>query len=67
MKLINIWIINCVRATAVIFDTRTGCSCESVDVFETENVSTWGELEPPMKWKKVYSYITIENNAYTTE
>ena len=24
-----------------------GCSCESVKVFETENVSTWGGLEPP--------------------
>ena len=24
-----------------------GCSCESVKVFETENVSTWGALEPP--------------------
>ena len=24
-----------------------GCSCESVKVFETENVSTWEGLEPP--------------------
>ena len=24
-----------------------GCSCESVKVFETENVSTWGGLQPP--------------------
>ena len=24
-----------------------GCSCESVKVFETENVSTWGGLGPP--------------------
>ena len=41
---VNIWNVNCVRATAFIFDTGTG---ESVKVFETENVLTWGGLEPP--------------------
>ena len=40
---VNIWNVNCARTTAFIFDTRTG---ESVKVFETENVSTWGGLEP---------------------
>ena len=29
------------------FRHRNGCSYESVKVFETENVSTWGGLEPP--------------------
>ena len=46
---VNIWFVNCAQAAAFIFDTRTGgCSCESVKVFETENVSTWGGLEPPI-------------------
>ena len=43
---VNIWYVNCARATAFIFDTQTDVS-ESVKVFETENVSTWGGLEPP--------------------
>ena len=30
----------------IIFDKWT-CSWESVKVFETENISTWGGLEPP--------------------
>ena len=33
------------KATAFIFDTTL--SCDSVKVFETENVSTWEGLEPP--------------------
>ena len=36
--------VNWARATAFIFDIR--CSCESVKVFETENVSPWEGLEP---------------------
>ena len=32
---------------SVHFWLTNGCSCESVKVFETENVSTQGELEPP--------------------
>ena len=38
---VNIWNVYCARATAF------GCSWESVNVFETENVSTWGGLWPP--------------------
>ena len=37
-----------VRAGNTIHFRHTSwCSCESVKVFETQNVSTWGELEPP--------------------
>ena len=43
---VNIWNVNCAWATAFIFETNR-CSCESVKVFETENVSTWGGHEPP--------------------
>ena len=43
---VNIWNVNYARATAFIFATRTD-SCESVKVFETENIPTWGGLEPP--------------------
>ena len=32
---------------AIRFRHTNGCSCESIKVFETENLSTWGELEPP--------------------
>ena len=39
---VNIWNVNCARATASIFNTRTG-----VKIFETENVATWGGFEPP--------------------
>ena len=39
---LNIWNVNCARATTFIFDSRTpGCSCESVEELETENVSIW--------------------------
>ena len=45
---VNIWNVNCARVTAFIFDTRTGVLVKvSETVFETENVSTWGGLEPP--------------------
>ena len=44
---VNIWYVNCVRATAFIFDTRTGILVKVSKYFETENVSTWGGLEPP--------------------
>ena len=32
---------------AFIFDTRTDVLVKVSKVFETENVSTWGRLEPP--------------------
>ena len=32
---------------SIHFRHTNGCSWESVKVFETENVSTWGGLEPP--------------------
>ena len=32
---------------SIHFWHTNGCSCESVKVFETENVSTWEGLEPP--------------------
>ena len=32
---------------SIHFRQTNGCSCESVKAFETENVSTWGGLEPP--------------------
>ena len=32
---------------SIHFRPTNGSSCESVKVFETENVSTWGGLEPP--------------------
>ena len=32
---------------SIHFRHTKGCSCESVKVFETENVLTWGGLEPP--------------------
>ena len=41
---VNMWNVNCSRATAFIFDTR---SCESANFFETGNISIWGGLEPP--------------------
>ena len=41
---VNIWNVNCARAAAFIFDTRTSVL---VKVSETENVSTWGGLGPP--------------------
>ena len=34
------------RATTFIFDSQNGCSCECVEVFQTENVSTWLGHEP---------------------
>ena len=43
---VNIWSVNCVRAKHS-FSPRERCSCESVKVFETENVSTWRGLELP--------------------
>ena len=33
--------------SSIHFRHRNGCFGESVNVFETENVSTWGGLEPP--------------------
>ena len=36
-----------VRGQQHSFLPTNGCSCESVKVFDTENVSTWGALEPP--------------------
>ena len=43
---INIWSVNCARATALIYDTRTmflwTCRC-----FWDRKISTWGVLEPP--------------------
>ena len=35
------------RGNGIHFRHTNGCSCESVKVFETENVSTWGGLKPP--------------------
>ena len=32
---------------SIHFRHTNGCSCKSVKVFETANVSTWGGLEPP--------------------
>ena len=43
---VNIWNVNCLR-NSIHFRYTNGCSCESVKVFETENVSTWKWLEPP--------------------
>ena len=37
-----------VRGNSIHFRHTNGCSCYSVKVFETENVSTWGGLEPPI-------------------
>ena len=45
---VNIWNVNCARATAFIFDTRTGVLVKVSKLFETENVSTWSGLEPPI-------------------
>ena len=42
---VNIWNIICAQATALVFDARTDVLEK---VFETENVSTWGGLEPPI-------------------
>ena len=39
---VNIWNVDCAWATAFIFDSRM-----DVLVKETENVSTWGGLDPP--------------------
>ena len=41
---VNIWNINC-AGNSIHFRHTNGCSCESVKVFEIENVSTWGGLE----------------------
>ena len=35
-----------VRGNSIHFRHTNGCSFESVKVFETENVSTWGGIEP---------------------
>ena len=44
---VNIWYINCARATnSIHFWHKNECSCKSVKVFETENISTWGGLKP---------------------
>ena len=43
---VNIWNVNCVRATAFIFDTRMDVLVKMSKFFETENVSTWEGLEP---------------------
>ena len=45
---VNIWNVNYARATAFIFRLKNGCSWQSIDFFETENISTQGELEPPI-------------------
>ena len=42
LRKVNIWNANCARETAFIFDTSNGCSCESVNVFETKKMS-WPE------------------------
>ena len=42
----NIWNVNC-AGNSIHFRHTNGCPCGSVKVFETENVSTWGGLEPP--------------------
>ena len=44
---VDIWNINCVRATTFIFDTGTDVLDKVSKLFGTENVSTWGVLEPP--------------------
>ena len=36
-----------VCGNSIHFRLTNGCSCESAKVFETENISTWGGLEPP--------------------
>ena len=36
-----------VPSNSIPFRHTNGCSCKSVKVFETENVSTWGGHEPP--------------------
>ena len=43
---VNIWNVNCGGKSIHVRHTY-GCSFESVKVFETENVSTGGELESP--------------------
>ena len=46
---VNIWNVNCARATnSIHFRHTNGCSCGSVKVFETENVSTCTILRLPV-------------------
>ena len=47
---VNIWTVNCARKTAFIFDTRTDVLVKVSKFWdiETENVSTWEGLEPPI-------------------
>ena len=48
---VNCCNVNCACAAAFMLDTRTSeYSFESVKVFETENVSTWGGLESQTFW-----------------
>ena len=42
------------------FRITNGCSCESVKVLETENISTWGALEPPIIRYMSYCSLEIE-------
>ena len=42
----DIWNVNC-ASNSIHFQHTNRCSCEKVKDFETENVSTWGGLEPP--------------------
>ena len=42
---VNIWNVNC-AGNSIHFRHTNGCSCESVKVFETENVWTWGDSKP---------------------
>ena len=46
---VNIWNVNCMcESNSVNFRLTNGCSCESVKHLETENILTWGGLEPPI-------------------
>ena len=47
---VNIWNFYCAQATASHFWHTNGCSCESVKVFVTKSVTTWGGLKPPTFW-----------------
>ena len=54
---VNIWNVSWTRVTAFIFDSANGCSCESVEVLDTENVSTRGVITSIINVGWQYLYI----------
>ena len=57
---VNIWKVNCAKATAFIFDSQTDVLVKVSEDLETEKVLTWGGLEPP-----TFGFMPTWNKSYT--